>query len=151
MRIEVMEEEDLPAVTEIESASFRSPWPPGAFLEEIRSTNFARCFVARGGAGAKEAGTEGYVCFWLLGHELLINNLAVAPGRRRRGIGRCLLLHALGEGRRAGCSVAYLEVRESNDAAILLYQGEGFKVVGRRRGYYSDTNEDALLMRADLT
>jgi ribosomal-protein-alanine N-acetyltransferase len=82
--------------------------------------------------------------------ELMINNVAVASGARRRGAGRALLRHAMHAGAIEGCVTAWLEVRPSNDAAIHLYVSLGFEVVGRRRRYYTDTQEDALVMRAFL-
>jgi ribosomal-protein-alanine N-acetyltransferase len=145
-----MREGDLPTVMAIEQASFLTPWPRGAFLEEIRSNPYARCVVVRETAAQVEAPLTAYICYWVLGEELLINNLAVDPARRRRGCARALMDHAFEEARASGCRVAYLEVRPSNAAAISLYTGYGFVVMGRRRRYYPDTNEDALVMRATL-
>lgn|SRR5678815_2688343 len=148
--IDRMRERDVPQVLAIEKASFSSPWPRGAFLEEIRSNPYARCMVIRepweGGAPRASA----YICYWILGEELLINNLAVDPGRRRRGLGTLLLEHSLAHGVEEGCRMAYLEVRPSNDSAIRLYESHGFSIVRRRKGYYGDTGEDALVMRAVL-
>lgn len=148
--IDRMREDDLPAVMAIERASFLSPWPRGAFLEEIRSNPYARCAVVRESAGQGPSVLRAYICYWVLGEELLINNLAVEAGYRRRGYASALLDHSFEEAREACCRVAYLEVRPSNTAAIRLYAGFGFVVVGRRRQYYPDTNEDALVMRATL-
>lgn len=149
-RVDLMREEDVGQVMAIEKASFPSPWPRGAFIEEMRSNPYARCVVTReAGAGARDR-LSAYICYWILGEELLINNLAVRPDRRRLGLGRLLLTHALKEGLDSGCLVAYLEVRPSNEAAIHLYESHGFTVVRRRKGYYADTREDALVMRATL-
>ncbi len=139
---------DLPSVMAIEESCFPNPWPEGAFREEMRAP-YARCVVARA-VGGRAAGPAGYICYWILGEELLINNLAVHPQRRRRGLGRYLLRHALERGCSQSCLVAYLEVRPSNEAAIHLYEAHGFRAVARRRGYYAETNEDALVMRAEL-
>jgi [ribosomal protein S18]-alanine N-acetyltransferase len=146
--LDVMREADLPAVMAIERASFGSPWPAGAFLEEIRNP-FARCVVVRSGASGRGAVTA-YICFWILGEELLINNLAVSSRSRRQGLGTLLLRHALDLARQADCTVAYLEVRPTNEAALRLYEAHGFEVVRRRKAYYTDTGEDALVMRATL-
>ncbi|HKY33376.1 MAG TPA: ribosomal protein S18-alanine N-acetyltransferase [Candidatus Polarisedimenticolia bacterium] len=143
-----MREADLREVAAVERASFRSPWPQSSFREELRSASYARCVTARGPRPAR--GLGGYICYWILGPELLINNLAVAAPHRRRGVGRLLLRHALHQGRAEGCLAAFLEVRPSNQPAIHLYETHGFQVVGRRRAYYTDTGEDALVMRAIL-
>jgi len=145
-KLQPMRDADVTAVMAIETESFSSPWPAGAFREEIRN-GVARCLVARHIPGG---GVDGYICYWVLGEELLINNVAVRPGSRGQGLGRRLLRHALREGRTSGCRFAYLEVRPSNEPAIRLYEKHGFVTIMRRKGYYSDTKEDALVMRATL-
>ena len=154
--IEPMSRRDIDDVMAIERESFRVPWPTEAFLDELRTSSYSRCLVSRAqdGAGDSLASARnplaGYICYWILEGELMINNLAVAPAWRRRGIARSLLRHALAESRRLGCAAAYLEVRPSNQAAQALYAAEGFQPYGRRRGYYADTGEDALVLRLDL-
>lgn len=73
-------------------------------------------------------------------------NLATHPRARRRGVARGLLRRLVAEARAWGASRVFLEVRELNQAAQTLYASEGFEVVGRRRRYYNDTGEDALVM-----
>jgi ribosomal-protein-alanine N-acetyltransferase len=146
-RIEPMRQRDVRQVTEIEAASFRSPWPPRAFTEELKHPEVSRCLVAR---GRDDGAVLGYICCWEVGDELMINNLAVSPEARRGGIARALLRRVLEDAKAAGCATAWLEVRPSNVAAIHLYEGHGFSVVSRRRGYYTDTREDALIMRTFL-
>ena len=145
-----MRQDDIARVVAIETASFSSPWPRGAFIEEMTANPYARCVVAREAAAAEPARVTAYILYWILGDELLINNLAVDPSRRRLGLGRTLLEHALSDAVAAACRTAYLEVRPSNEAAVALYESHGFKVVRRRKGYYADTREDALVMRAAL-
>jgi len=141
-----MTEADLGAVLEIESRCFPSPWSRSAFVGEMRSAH-GRCLVAR----ERPAGRPlGYIMTWILQDELLINNFAVDPDHRKKGFGMLLLDATLSQARRSGCRTAYLEVRPSNEAAINLYRKNGFEVIGKRRGYYSDTREDALVMRARL-
>ncbi len=147
--IEPMTRADIEAVMAIERASFRNPWPVQAFLDEIRTGAYSRCLVTRAGSPAVAA-LAGYICYWILQEELLVNNLAVAPNWRRLGIARAMLRHALAESRQLGCVAGYLEVRPSNQAAQALYAAEGFKPSGRRRGYYTDTGEDALVLKVDL-
>lgn len=138
---------DLPAVLAIENASFAIPWPAHAFAAELDS-GCGTCIVARS-AGATSA-IAGYICYWILEGELVINNIAVAAPHRRRGLGARLLTHAFEAARAAACQAAWLEVRPSNVAALALYERYGFSAVSRRRGYYSDNREDALVMRAPL-
>ena len=139
---------DLPAVVAIENESFAVPWPEAAFAAELRG-HHGRCEVLRpadGGAGP----IAGYICYWILEGELIINNVAIAQSWRRLGLGHRLLSRAFEAARCAGCHVAYLEVRPSNVAALALYARFGFSIVSRRRGSYSDNHEDALVMRATL-
>ncbi|MDE7370829.1 MAG: ribosomal protein S18-alanine N-acetyltransferase [Desulfovibrio sp.] len=84
------------------------------------------------------------------GGELEILNLAVEPAARRRGCGRRLLLLALQAGRKMGMQKAILEVREGNAPALALYRASGFSATGRRRRYYADTGEDALVLECPL-
>jgi ribosomal-protein-alanine N-acetyltransferase len=86
------------------------------------------------------------VC-WLLGDELHIANIAVAPKFRRLGLGRRLLGHVLHRAAEKGMQSATLEVRVGNRAALSLYESYGFQEVGRRKRYYSDNREDALLLQ----
>jgi len=79
-----------------------------------------------------------------------ITNIAVRPDRRRRGLARNLLGGILEEARQRHLRQVVLEVRPSNTEARTLYESFGFRVVGRRRGYYYDTGEDALVMEIPL-
>lgn len=136
---------DLDEVLAIERASFPTPWSRESFLFEIEENPFAWNVVLREGRRV-----VAYACLWVVDLELKINNIAVHPGARRRGFGRRLLREVLERGRARGCVEAALEVRPSNDAARELYRSFGFRDVGRRKGYYQDTREDAILMSADL-
>jgi [ribosomal protein S18]-alanine N-acetyltransferase len=136
---------DLDQVLEIERASFPTPWTRAAFCYEIEQNRVARCTAMR----ARDW-VVGYLCFWEIGHEIHITNLAVHPEWRRRGVARRLLAAALTEGIARGVTLAFLEVRPSNTRALALYESVGFQVIGRRNGYYFDTGEDALVMEARL-
>jgi ribosomal-protein-alanine N-acetyltransferase len=137
--------DDLEQVQWIERNSFSSPWQREHFLHELRSNRFAVNRVLR-----RSDRVLGYSCCWIVDDELRINNIAVHPDHRRRGLARRLLRAALREARQCGCSRATLEVRPSNGAAIRLYRQHGFVQVGRRHNYYRDEGEDALLMEASL-
>ena len=139
---------DLDEVLAIEQASFPTPWSRGAFLYEMKQNPAARCWVARGSGSAPPV--LGYLCLWEIPPEIHITNLAVHPEWRRQGIARVLLTATLEDARRRGLTLALLEVRPNNAEAVGLYEGLGFQIVGRRKGYYFDTGEDALLMQANL-
>jgi ribosomal-protein-alanine N-acetyltransferase len=140
-----MRPEDLDEVLAIERASFSMPWSRGAFLYEIQQNRFARCLVMR------ECGEiVRYLSGWGIADEIHITNVAVPPRHRRHGIARWLLGGVLTEARARDLRLIVLEVRPSNHEAIGLYESFGFRVTGRRRGYYYDTGEDALVMEAQV-
>jgi ribosomal-protein-alanine N-acetyltransferase len=143
--VERMRAADLDEVLAIERVSFSMPWSRGAFLYEMEQNQVARCYVIR-----DDGRVVGYVCLWEVADELHITNIAVHPSARRRGLGRRLLGHMLDDARQRALRLVVLEVRPSNTEARALYESFGFRVVGRRRGYYYDTGEDALVMEATL-
>ena len=143
--ISPMRPDDLDEVVTIERASFGMPWSRGAFLYEIEQNRVARCWVLR-----NDDRVAAYLCLWEIGDELHVTNIAVHPGMRRRGLARRLLGAILEDGRARRLRAVTLEVRPTNDEARMLYESFGFRVVGRRRGYYYDTGEDALIMESDL-
>jgi ribosomal-protein-alanine N-acetyltransferase len=132
---------DLDAVVIIERVSFSDPpWSRRSFaslLDDPRVRFTVACAPS----------VVGYVVMWLVADEGEVANLAVAPDRRREGIGQHLLDAAMAEAVVAGARSLYLEVRESNVAARALYGGRGFQAVGRRPSYYRNPVEDALLLR----
>ena len=143
--VEPMRPADLDEVLAIERASFTMPWSRGAFLYEIEQNRVARCWVLR-----EDDRIAAYLCLWEIGDELHVTNVAVHPSLRRRGLARRLLGAILDDGRARRLRAVTLEVRPTNDEARTLYESFGFRVVGRRRGYYYDTGEDALIMESDL-
>lgn len=143
--VERMAVEDLDEVLVIERASFSMPWSRGAFVYEMQQNRVARCWVMR-----EEGRVIGYLCLWEIADELHITNIAVHPRCRRQGVGRTLLRGIIEDARERRLRLVVLEVRPSNTEARTLYEGFGFRVIGRRRGYYYDTGEDALVMEADL-
>jgi ribosomal-protein-alanine N-acetyltransferase len=100
--------------------------------------------------GSAEGPLVGYSVIWVVMDEAELANLAVAPHRRRAGIGRILLESALSDAEAGGARVVYLEVRASNTAALKLYEAHGFLPVGRRSAYYRNPSEDALVLRARI-
>jgi len=135
---------DVKAIWAIEKLSFPSPWSRWTFLTELGNP-LSHTLVA-GPSSPQPWKPWGYIIFWLIAEEMHILNLAVHPHHRRRGIARRLLTEALNLARTLGAQEAWLEVRPSNTPALALYESFGFEEVGRRPQYYSDTQEDALLL-----
>ncbi len=131
----------------IEEASFAKPWQRLLFEAELKHKH-ALVLAALTLPGETLAA---YLCLWLEADEVQVQNLAVHPAFRNRGVGRYLLVRGLDEARRRGAKVATLEVRPSNTAARRLYASLGFLEVGRRPGYYQTEDEDALILICDLT
>jgi ribosomal-protein-alanine N-acetyltransferase len=146
LSLDRMRAEDLDEVLVIERASFSMPWSRGAFIYEMEQNRVARCWVTRD----ETLRVAGYLCLWEVADEVHITNVAVRPDARRQGIARSLLRAVLDDARARGFKIIVLEVRPSNRHAVSLYESFGFRVVGRRRGYYYDTGEDALVMEVAL-
>ncbi len=138
----VASDADIDAILAIEESSFTNPWTRAMYLAELENPGVSYCFVARSPLGA----IVGFCSFWRVLDELHINNLAVAPEQRRRGVASALLTHILREGASLGARRATLEVRRSNTEARALYEGFGFAIAGVRRGYYTNPVEDALVL-----
>jgi ribosomal-protein-alanine N-acetyltransferase len=141
--------QDLDRIVRIEQESFSVPWTSKMFEVELAQNPFSRLYVARP-AGTPGA-IAGYVCFWVVFEECRLMTLAVEPSARRRGIGRALLQHALVLGRGEGATRALLEVRASNEAALKLYEQDGFHRTAVRTRYYANPVEDAVLMERELS
>ena len=141
LSIEPMRLEDVPDVHRIESASFPTPWPDYAFKQEIQTNRLAHYLVVKSGDE-----TIGYGGMWLMVDEAHVTTFAVLPAWRRRGVGARLMLELMRVASDLNARVVTLEVRLSNREARALYGKFGFKPVGIRPRYYSDNNEDALIM-----
>ena len=139
---QVTSPEQIDAVLAIEEASFTNPWTRVMYLAELENSGVSYCFVATAPSGQ----VVGFCSFWRVLDELHINNLAVLPEFRRRGIATELLTFVLNQGQALGARRATLEVRRSNDPARLLYERFGFGVAGLRRAYYTKPVEDALVL-----
>jgi ribosomal-protein-alanine N-acetyltransferase len=138
-----MESADIPAIQEIDRASFPNPWPENAYLYELRENRAAHLLVLEHSPTGKVVGIIGY---WLVVDEAHISKIAIHPAWRRRGLGRILLSAMLRDAESHGAISATLEVRVGNHDAQALYARFGFREVGRRKGYYRDNGEDALLL-----
>jgi len=139
-----MQESDLPSVVEIERLSFTTPWSERLFFNEIYKQRALAQVAAVGDR------VIGYICSNYVADEGHILNLAVHPDFRGRGIAKRLVKEILAELKENACRFLYLEVRASNNIAREFYEGLGFEVIGRRNGYYTEPNEDAVLMMLRL-
>jgi|PlaIllAssembly_1097288.scaffolds.fasta_scaffold00532_2 ribosomal-protein-alanine N-acetyltransferase len=144
--IEEMSMMDLPGVLEIERLSFPAAWSERMFRDELKSP-LSRNFVAR---RASDLRVAGYINFWIFAGEVHLNNVAVHPELRGKGIGSLLLGHMVMKAKHEDARWLTLEVRPSNRAAIALYEKFGFKVKGIRPRYYTDTLEDAFIMWSEV-
>jgi ribosomal-protein-alanine N-acetyltransferase len=133
---------DLDGVLAIEAASFNNPTTRAWYEAELARPEVCYVFVIR----TAEAPVAGFAAFWRVVDEMHINNLAVHPLWRGRGLGTRLLAGVMAAARRMGVRRATLEVRRSNLPAQRLYAGAGFRVVGVRAGYYTQPVEDALVL-----
>jgi ribosomal-protein-alanine N-acetyltransferase len=133
---------DIDQILEVEHASFTNPWTREMYVNELGNEGVSYVYAARDSRGR----VVGFCSFWRIFDEMHINNLAVAPERRRTGVATALLEFSMREGARLGATRATLEVRRSNDAARRLYERFGFSEVGVRRGYYTQPVEDALVL-----
>lgn len=137
---------DLPQVLEIERISFTTPWDINSFRYELgHKDTILKVAVF-------DTKAIGYVCIRTILEMTHILNIAVLPEFRRRGIGSMLLRDALLELKclSPDITIITLEVRESNTAAIKLYEKFGFKITGRRGGYYTKPREDAIIMALEF-
>jgi ribosomal-protein-alanine N-acetyltransferase len=133
---------DLPQVIAIERRAFPTPWSLAMFVLEL-SKSSGVCLAA-----TVEGRVTGYVVCSRYADVWHVMNVAVDPDHRRRGLGRALLEHLLGEvGEDAALT---LEVRRTNTPAMRLYERLGFRPAGIRRRYYQDNGEDALVMWRNL-
>jgi ribosomal-protein-alanine N-acetyltransferase len=138
--LEPMDRSHIRDVIRIEKQCFSSHWPESAFLNEL-ANRCARYVIARVGETV-----VGFAGMWVIMDEAHITTVGVEPIFRRRRIGERLVVRLLEIARGLGARRATLEVRKTNTAALRLYEKYAFKPVGVRRGYYSDTGEDALVM-----
>jgi [ribosomal protein S18]-alanine N-acetyltransferase len=149
VRVEAMTAADLDAVLSIEAASFAAPWPRQTFLDEFHDNQMAHLFVARVSEGVKRGTVVGYTCVWVVVDEIHILNFAVHPDVRRQHVGYQLLAGVMRWAAELGCRRAVLEVRTSNRGAQRLYAQFGFAPVAVRKRYYTDNQEDAIIMFVD--
>lgn len=136
--------EDVEGVFRVETASFTVPWSYQAFSEELTDNTCAKYIV-----GELDGQIIGYAGMWVIIDEAHVTNIAVHPDYRGRHYGEEMVRRLMELARGCGATKMTLEVRASNKVAQFLYQKLGFEARGRRKGYYSDNHEDAIVMWKD--
>jgi ribosomal-protein-alanine N-acetyltransferase len=139
--IRKMVNSDIDDVLPLEQIIFSDPWTKETFLLELQNDRYVLALV-----GFIDNNLIAYEISQIIVDELHIHNFAIDPQFRRRGHGMILLWFLLKIASLNGISSCHLEVRRSNISAISLYKKFGFKVVGVRKQYYVNENEDAILM-----
>ena len=136
--------DDVEQVVAIDRISFSLPWPTSSFHYELTDNPASRCWVAE-----SDGRVAAMLVAWFIVDEIHIATIATHPDFRKQGIGEKLLSFTLKSAKDEGAVSSFLEVRESNDAAIMMYRKFGYVESGRREGYYKDNGEDAILMTLD--
>jgi [ribosomal protein S18]-alanine N-acetyltransferase len=140
LRLEKLSEDHLPQILAIEQQNNSAPWSERSFRNELEHAHGA-FFTA-----IAEGRVVGYAGVWFVIDEAHITTVAVDPELRRKGIGKRLMHALLEAAKRHGMTCSTLEVRASNEGAIRLYEDLGYVVAARRKAYYPDNKEDALVM-----
>jgi [ribosomal protein S18]-alanine N-acetyltransferase len=140
-------EQDLDGILLVEEESFTNPWTRAMYTWELQNPEVCHIYVVR----TPECRVAGFCAFWLVVDEVHVNNVALRPSYRAKGLGTALMRRVLTEARRLGAVRATLEVRASNLAARRFYETMGFEVTARRPRYYTDPTEDALILWRELT
>jgi len=164
--------DQLNAAVELDQLCFGGLWTRTGYERELESHS-SQLLILEAGRGLRDSGLPsrssevltqsskgadcqspattknslvGLGCFWAILEEAHITILAVHPDYQRQGLGKFLLYALLRDAKRRQLEWATLEVKPSNQAALSLYQKFGFTEAGRRRCYYKDTGEDALIL-----
>ncbi len=132
---------DLDEVCRIERDVFPNPWPKSAFDSDVRNDS-TYCTVVRHSSGQIVA----YACLMIVADEAHLTNIAVSPAHRRQGIGSMLMDHLVSKAQFEKTRAMFLEVRSSNVGAVSFYARYDFVELYRRRNYYRNPTEDALIM-----
>lgn len=135
-----MTQDDADVIAELESKSFAMPWSREDFWREAQ--NELATYIV----GELDGRVVAYAGAWVSFNQAEVMSVAVEPQMRGQGLGTLLFAELIRAVKARGATSITLEVRPSNTAAIKLYESFGLRSVGRRRGYYIDNGEDALIM-----
>ena len=136
---------DIPAILEIDQASFPTPWTEEVYRHELTNNEYAKYFVVD-----TEEEIVGYIGLWIVLEDAQVTNIAIRPNYRGYKIGEKLFGFAVSYLMEAEVQRLSLEVRESNKIAQNMYRKFGLVAGGLRKNYYKDNGEDALLMWVNL-
>jgi ribosomal-protein-alanine N-acetyltransferase len=139
-----MRYEDIATVQSIERDIFVSPWPKNAYASELAQNRQASYLVMRQGGEI-----VGYAGLWRVAHEAHVTTIGVRASDQGKGYGTALFAALVHRAYDMGARWITLEVRSTNLHAIRMYERFGFRAIGRRRGYYTDNGEDAVIMWSD--
>lgn len=146
VQIRLMDVDDLDQVMEVEKDCFPNPWNYSVFFSEITKNQFAYYLVAE-----MDGNIVGYCGLWVIVDEAHITNIGIHSSLRRQGIGDYLFRGAMEMAKTLGAVKISLEVRVSNKPAQALYRKYGLQDGGIRKQYYTDNQEDALVMWVGLS
>lgn len=132
---------DLDGIVEVETASFTMPWSHQSFFGELADNPHARYIIVE-----LDGKIIGYAGVWIIFEEGHVTNIAIHPAHRGQKYGEKLVQKLIDVAKSCGASSMTLEVRISNIAAQTLYKKLGFEARGRRKAYYADNKEDAIIM-----
>jgi ribosomal-protein-alanine N-acetyltransferase len=159
LALELMREGDIATVQEIEREIFATPWPRNAYYRELASRSSAHYVILRqegvverpeGFRGSElDPSIIGYGGMWRMYDEAHVTTIGVRRDLQHRGYGRALFAGLVQAAYDMGAKWVTLEVRTTNENAMRMYEAFGFKVIGRRKGYYTDNGEDAIVMWSD--
>jgi ribosomal-protein-alanine N-acetyltransferase len=157
--LELMREADISTVQEIEREIFATPWPRNAYYRELASRSSAHYMILRQEGNLEKPATFkgsdldpsiiGYGGMWRMYDEAHVTTIGVRRDMQHRGYGRALFAGLVQAAYDMGAKWVTLEVRTTNENAMRMYEAFGFKVIGRRKGYYTDNGEDAIVMWSD--
>ena len=136
---------DIDGVWAVESQVFNNPWSRSAFVDEMTDNDLAHYLVLE-----DQGIIAGYAGMWIVVDEAHVTNIALLPDYQRQGLGEKLVRELIKTARERYAVMMTLEVRPSNTVAQSLYSKLGFLPQGIRRAYYSDNQEDALIMTCKL-
>jgi ribosomal-protein-alanine N-acetyltransferase len=140
-----MREEDIDQILEVEHASFTTPWSREAFYNELHNNRFAVYIVLE-----ENKKVVGYCGAWIVIDEAHVTNVAILPEYRGRKLGEAMMQKMISVAQEMGAKSMTLEVRVTNHVAQSLYRKLGFQNGGIRKNYYSDNQEDGLVMWVNL-
>ncbi len=159
LALELMREADIATVQEIEREIFVTPWPRNAYYRELASRSSAHYVVLRQEGIVERPPTSlpseldptivGYGGMWRMYDEAHVTTIGVRRDLFHRGYGRIIFAGLIQAAYDMGAKWVTLEVRTSNENAMRMYEAFSFKVIGRRKGYYTDNGEDAIVMWSD--